>query len=153
MGRADEAGRREQAFWSALERGKRKARFDATVARHFADGLSIRLSAKTLDCTRKMVEASRFRQGIRGRAAPTEMEVEIQLEQSKERRRVDASVLQHFAANRSVGETARILECGIDVVLASRAWLGISTGRNTWRQGRTTGRLTTRAAIQALHAQ
>ncbi len=131
-----------------MERAKRKMNFDHAVARHFFDGLSTRDSAKAIGCTRKRVDASRRWQQLRG-AGPGgpsgDLLAEVQLARSKKQRRFDQSVTVHFYDFRTVAESAEILECDVEQVEASRAWLYISTGRNTWRTGRLTGRLTSGA--------
>lgn len=75
---------------------------------------------------------------------------EAALERSKRVRRFDGRVAELFAEGRSVRESAAILGCTRKKVEASRAWQTLTTGRNTWRTGKTTGRLTTRAAIVRL---
>lgn len=154
MALTDAEIRREIAHEAAIERAKRKMRFDGTVARHFLDGISVRESARLLGCTKKQISSSRDWQGLRGRRdEQDEALVEAQNQNSIEVRSFDADVLRHYSAGLDAGETAEALDCTERKVRASRAWLGLETGRNTYRSGRLTGRLTTRAALVELRGQ
>lgn len=145
---------KEIAHEAAIERAKRKMRFDGSVARQFLDGISVREGAGLLGCTRKQISASRAWQRLSGRRdEQDEALAEEQMNASLEVRRFDADVLRLYSAGLNAAETARELPCTERKARASRAWLGLETGRNTYRSGRLTGRLTTRAALVELRGQ
>lgn len=143
--------RKQDRIAAAIERARRQMQFDDKVARHFMDGLSIIESARLLLCTKKRVERSRGWQGFEGRVEE-ELINEIQLARSKRQRLHDRSVCEQYAAGRSVADSALVLEVPPSEVLSSRAYLGLQTGRSTWRGGQLTGRLNTRAAIDRMRA-
>jgi hypothetical protein len=59
MSKREDEARREDARDAAIERSKAIRQFDNDVARHFAEGLSVRQSAEQLGCGADKVQASR----------------------------------------------------------------------------------------------
>ena len=59
MSRREDAARRDDARDAAIERSKAIRQFDNDVARHFAEGLSVRQSATQLGRSVDSVQASR----------------------------------------------------------------------------------------------
>lgn len=76
-----------------------------------------------------------------------ELAVEAAVARAKERLLFGQQVLRYFLDNLSVRETAKALGCSKAKVENWRAILGLQTGRNTWRKGKTTGRVASRSSV------
>ena len=149
--RAQIAERKEIALENAIARAKAKSLFDDAVARAWLDGSSYRATAARLGCNPKRVERSRAWQGL-SRLPDTETAREALNELSRRSRQFDREVLRGFAAGQTPEEIAAATGCAVLWVLRSMAWLELRTGRNLWRQGVRTGRLSSAGAIDRLAA-